>query len=270
MNDFPATLDLQSIPQVSLGTAALVIFAICTGLSMLRGLARVFFGSLIVCASGFAGYHAWCHAPALASGLTGWRMPWLSFVAPVVATLATFLLLRLLMRFITRPFGKEFSGFAAPKRRSPARWAITLLFSLVPTSLLWFTGATALRKFGSVAEIRRFVEGTEESQAGSAFLAELKTSIDGVLPAEWFRNFDPLADQARVTLAKLIAAGDSGTPPKAILVMEEPELRDLILHDPELRALARDRRYADILRDPRLDHVMANPDLKRLLGDLRL
>jgi hypothetical protein len=91
-----------------------------------------------------------------------------------------------------------------------------------------------------------------------------------VLPAEWFRNFDPLADQARVTLAKLIAAGDSGTPPKAILVMEEPELRDLILHDPELRALARDRRYADILRDPRLDHVMANPDLKRLLGDLRL
>jgi hypothetical protein len=270
MNDFLAALDWQSLPQVSLGTAALVIFAICTALAMLRGVARMLFGSLIVCASGFAGYQAWCHAPAQVGRLTGWDLPWLSLAAPVVAALVTFSLLRLLMRLVTRPFGDEKPESAAGKRRSPARWALTLLFSLVPTSLLWFTGATAVRKFGSVAEIRHFVEGPDDSQAGSAFLAELKTAIDGVLPADGFRNFDPLADQARLTLAKLIAAADSGTPPKAIPVMEEPELRDLILHDPELRALARDRRYADILRDPRLDHVVANPDLKKLLGNLEL
>ena len=38
----------------------------------------------------------------------------------------------------------------------------------------------------------------------------------------------------------------------------------------ELRALAKAGRYADILRDPRLDHVIANPDLKKLLENLRL
>ncbi len=85
-----------------------------------------------------------------------------------------------------------------------------------------------------------------------------------------FQGIDPLAEEARVTLAKLIALGDNAPPPKAILVMGEPEIRSLILHDVKLRELAKQKRYADILRDPRLDHVMANPDLKKMLADLHL
>ena len=37
-----------------------------------------------------------------------------------------------------------------------------------------------------------------------------------------------------------------------------------------VRALAKAGRYADILRDPRLDHVIANPDLRKLLQDIHL
>ena len=270
MKDLLAALDLQSIPQVSLGTAALLIFGACASLAVLRGMLRILFGSMVLCLSGFAAFFAWRHAPAMASGLTGHEMPWLSIAAPAFAALGTFLLLRVLMRFASRPFGKPDKEVAEKNRKSPVRWAFTLLFSLIPASLLWFTGATALRNVGSVAEIRRYVDGPDAAPARSAFLAELKASIDRVLPEDWFRNFDPLADEARVTLAKLIALGDGGTPPKAIPVMEEPELRSLILHDPELRALAKSGRYADILRDPRLDHVMANPDLKRLLEKLDL
>ena len=209
-------------------------------------------------------------APPTTRGFTGHEMPWLSIAAPAFAGLVTFLLLRLLTRFLARPFGKPDQQIAEKNRKSPVRWAFTLLFSLIPASLLWFTGATALRNVGSVAEIRRYVEGAEGEPARSAFVAELKASIDRVLPEAWFRNFDPLANEARVTLAKLIALGDSGPAPKAIPVMEEPELRTLILHDPELRALAKQKRYADVLRDPRLDHVMANPDLTKLLEDLGL
>lgn len=270
MKDLLAALDLQSIPQISLGTAALLIFGACASLAVLRGLLRILLGSLVLCASGFAGFFAWRHAPAMASGFTGHEMPWLSIAAPAFAGLVTFLLLRLLMRFVSRPFGKPDAEVAEKNRKSPVRWAFTLLFSLIPATLLWFTGATALRNVGSVAEIRRYVDGPDAAPARSAFLAELKASIDHVLPANWFATLDPLADDARVTLAKLIALGGSGTPPKAILVMEEPELRTLILHDPELRALAKAGRYADILRDPRLDHIMANADLKKLLGNLSL
>lgn len=270
MNDLLAALDLQSIPQISLGTAALLIFGACASLAVLRGLLRILFGSLILCLSGFAAFFAWRHAPAMASGFTTYEMPWLSIAAPALAALVTFLLLRLLMRFIARPLGEPDQEVAGDNRKSPVRWAMTLLFSLIPAALLWFTGATALRNVGSVAEIRRFVDGPDVSPARSAFLAELKASIDRTLPVHWFARFDPLAGQARVTLAKLIALGDSAAVPKAIPVLEEPELRTLILHDPELRALAKAGRYADILRDPRLDHIIANPDLKKLLENLHL
>lgn len=270
MKDLLAALDLESIPQVSLGTAALLIFGACASLAVLRGLLRILLGSLVLCLSGFAAFTAWRHAPAMAGGLTGHEMPWLSVAAPALAALLTFALLRLLVRFLTRPFGKPGTEVAEKNRKSPVRWALTLLFSLIPASLLWFTGATALRNVGSVAEIRRYVDGPDAAPARSAFLAELKASIDRALPAGWFARLDPLAGEARVTLAKLIALGDGGTPPKAIPVLEEPELRTLILHDPELRALAKAGRYADILRDPRLDHVIANPDLRKLLEGLRL
>ncbi len=266
MKELLAALDLESIPQVSLGTAALLIFGACASLAVLRGLLRIFAGSLILCASGFAGYFAWRHAPAMMSGFP----PWLSMAVPLLAAVVTFGVLRVLLNFVVKPFKKSDKDVASENRKSPVRWAFTLLFSLIPASLLWFTGATALRNFGSVAEIRSFVDGKEGSSARSAFLAELKASIDRALPQDWFRGIDPLADDARVTLAKLIALGDTGPPPKAVPVMEEPEIRSLILHDPELRALAKAKRYADILRDPRLDHVMADPDLKKLLAELRL
>jgi hypothetical protein len=247
-----------------------LIFGACASLAVLRGLFRILAGSLVLCASGFAGFFAWRHVPAMADGLSGHPMPWLSVAAPVATGLVCFLILRLLLRFLIRPFGKPNQDIAAENRRSPIRWAFTLLFSLIPAALLWFTGATALRNLGSVAEIRRFVDGPDAAPARSAFVAELKSSIDRALPQDWFQGLDPLADEARVTLAKLIALGDGDPPPKAIPVMEEPQIRALILHDPDLRALAKARRYADILRDPRLDHVMANPDLKKLLADLRL
>jgi hypothetical protein len=253
MKEFLAALDLDTIPQVSLGTAALLIFAACALLAMMRGFLRMLVGSLVLCASGFAGYAMWRHAPGL------------PIVFPVLAGLTLFLLLRFVLRSITRPFG----GRDEEKRPSPVRRAFTLLFSLVPASLLSFAGATALRNAGSVAEIRRFVDGTD-THGRLAFTAELKAAIDRALPVDWFKGIDPLSEEARVTLAKLIALGETEPPPKAIPVMEEPEIRALIEGDPKLREFARSKRYADILRDPRLDRVMEDPDLRRMLGNLNL
>jgi hypothetical protein len=258
-----AALDLETIPQVSLGTAALLIFGACAVLAVVRGLLRIFAGSLVVFLSGFAAYLTWRHAPVieLAGG------PW---IAPAIVGLVVFFLLRAVLHFAVRPFGKKGEEAGEAQKRSPKRWLVTSLFSLIPASLLWFTGAAALRNIGSVAEIRRFVDGEHGTTPPLAFVAELKETINRVLPEGLFQGIDPLSDDARVTLAKLIALGDSGPPPKAIPVMEEPEIKALIQHDPKLRELAKQKRYADILRDPRLDHVMANPDLKKLLADLRL
>ncbi|HEY1121027.1 MAG TPA: hypothetical protein VGE67_05485 [Haloferula sp.] len=263
MKEILAALDLETIPQVSLGTAAVLIFGACAVLAVVRGLLRIFAGSLVVFLSGFVAYQTWRHAPSI-------DIPGGPWIAPVIAGGVVFFILRAVLHFVMRPFGKKNEEAAEGSKRSPKRWLVTSLLSLIPTGLLWFTGATALRNIGSVAEIRRFVEGDHGTAPPLAFVAELKETINRFLPEGLFQGIDPLADDARVTLAKLIALGDNGTPPKAILVMEEPEIRALIQHDPGLRELAKQKRYADILRDPRLDHVMANPDLKKMLADLQL
>jgi hypothetical protein len=264
MKELLAALELDTIPQVSLGTAALLIFAACSVLAVVRGFLRLLTGSLILCVSGFAGYLSWRHLPPGSAG----HLPWLPIIVPALVGSVVFFVLRRILRFATRPFGRTADDGPEP-RRSVMRRVLTLLFSVIPTSLLWFTGAAAVRNVGSVAEIRRFVDGPD-AQARSVFMAELKNAIDRAVPSDWFGKIDPLADEARVTLAKLIALGDSGPPPKAIPVMEEPEIKALVSGDPKLRALAEAGRYAEILRDPRLDNVVANPDLRKLLADLRL
>ena len=73
-------------------------------------------------------------------------------------------------------------AIARPTRRLPRKppltdsLAVTLLLSLIPTALLWFTGATFLRHFGSIAEIQTYVsevsQQPDSSKAG--FLIKLR------------------------------------------------------------------------------------------------
>lgn len=259
---------MESVPNISLGTAALLIFGAIASLAMLRGLLRIFWGTLVLCLSGLAAFVAWQHAPALARQFPGRELSFLSWLLPVVAFGLALVLLRSTARALFAPLRQPNEENAEKNRRSPVRWALTLLFSLVPTALLWFGGATLLRHAGSVAEIRSFVDSGDLPDH-TLFLARLKKSIDQAIPADWFSTVDPLAEQARVKLAKLISVADS-PPPKAIPVLEEPEIRDLILSDPELRRLARAGRYSEILRDPRLDRYLENDNLREVLRQTEL
>lgn len=255
--------DLMS--KLGVGSASIAIFAACAALSLLRGLFRIIIGTVVLCASAYVGYLVWGHFPSFAG------YPWLSYAAPVFAGLVVFLTLRKGVNFLTSPFSGNGGGEAGGERPLYLK-VLRMAFSLAPASALWFSGATAVRHFGSVAEVGSFADRANQStpDTKAALLAQAKGVLDKYLPQDWFRKVDPLSDDARINLAKLIAAGDSGTTPKAIPVLEEPEIRNLILNDPQLRELARERRYADILRDPRLDQVIANPDLRKLLAGLPL
>lgn len=259
---------VDSIPEISLGTAALIIFGAIASLAMLRGLLRILWGTLVLCLAGLAAFLSWQHAPAISKEVLGHELPVLSWVLPITVFVVSAVLLRLLAQGLFAPLRKPNKEAAEMNRRSPIRWAFTLLLSLIPTALLWFGGATLLRHAGSVAEIRSFVESGDLPDH-TAFLAELKKSIDLAVPANWFSRLDPLADEARLNLAKLISVADS-PPPKAIPVLEETQLRELILGDPDLSQLARDGRYSEILRDPRLDRLLENEDLRAVLANADL
>lgn len=265
MSAILSTLDnlgADGASKLSLGGITVLIFAACAGFSLLRGLFRMLIGTATLCAAGYTGYVVWGHFPSFAG------LPWLSYAVPIAAGLVVFVFLTKVVGFFSKPF----SGGEGGGERSMVQKLGRMAFSLVPASALWFSGATALRHFGSVAEVGAFADSMSQTTPTDrmTFLAQAKGLIDKYLPEGAFQKIDPLSDTARIKLAKLIAAGDSGTPPKAIPVLEEPEIRNLILNDPQLRELARERRYGDILRDPRLDHVIDNPDLKQMLAGLPL
>ncbi|MGB6222867.1 hypothetical protein [Haloferula sp.] len=271
MQSLLSALNLDTLPQLGLGTAALLIFGAIASLAVLRGLLRILWGSTILCLAGLAAFFSWQHSHSLSLQWFDEAPSWFPVALPLTAFVISFLLLRAIGRFVVKPLGEPNEETAEKNRRSPIRWAITLILSLIPTSLLWFAGATLLRHAGSIAEIKNYTEEltNQPISESTALLAKLKQSIDKAIPTDWFLKIDPQSSDLRLTLAKLISSADEPAP-KAIRVLEEPEMKQLILGDPQLRELAREGRYAEVLRDPRLDVMLENDNLREVLQGLDL
>ena len=261
-----AAIDLESIPQISLGTAAIVIFVTCAALILMRGLTRIFIGSLVIAASAWVGFWAWQTAPAIGVHYTGTPQPWLSIGWPLVAGLLTFVVLRMLVNFVVRPFGNS-----ADHPKTPIQRAIGLLFAIVPAGLLCLVGAMLLHHAGSVAEVRHFADAPKGDTGYAQLFARLKSSVESAVPPAWIRMLDPATDRARLNLAKLISASARDeVPPKAIVVLEEPVLRAIVVDEKDLRGLAREKRFGTLLSHPALDKALTDPRVKKALDRLDL
>lgn len=261
----------DSIPQISLGTAAILIFALCTGFVVLRGLTRMIVGTLVLAASAWAGFEIWKMAPALSVQWTGASRPWLTTGLPVAAFLSSFLVLGKITNAIINPF----RGKSGPSRpRSLSGTAVRLIFALFPTSLIWVIGAAIVHHSGAIAEIQNFSDHKNPAtkDSGSAgFITRLKPAIESALPASWLARLDPLTQPSRVSLAKLIAAQSD---PKFKPVIDpktgKPIPRAIIVDDPELQNLAREGKFGTLLRHPLLTKALADPKIQKLLHDLDL
>jgi hypothetical protein len=253
---------MDSIPQVSLGTAALVIFAACAGFVMLRGLTRMLVGTAVLALSAWIGFEVWQKAPAISFDWFGKSLAPITVGLPLAAFISSFFLIRKIAKTIASPYGDK-SESEKPTGSPPVRLVVRLLLALIPTSAIWFFGATFLRHAGSLAEIRNFVEAPDLPDH-TPFLAQIKESIEQALPQDWFTTIDPLTADSRLNLVKLIATADA-PPPKAVAVLEESQIREIIQSDPDLRELARQGRYSEILRDPKLDRLLENDNLREVL-----
>lgn len=260
----------DSIPSLSLGTAALVIFAVCAGFILLRGITRMAVGTLIFSLSAWISFLVWQQLPSVSIDRMGASSPWITTGIPVAAFLITFYLLRKIVKIIAKPFGKS-SGTAKP--RSFATKAIMLVFALIPTSLIWLIGVTLVHHQGSISEIRSYSEtsrGLPETKTAS--LGErFKSAIESMLPAAWITTLDPLTQPSRLALAKLIT-DRSASPLKPVIDPRtgKPIPRAIIVDDPELQALAREGKFGTLLRHPYLTQALADPAVRKLLRDLHL
>lgn len=259
----------DSIPQLSLGTAALIIFVVCAGFVLLRGITRMVVGTVVLGISAWIGFRVWQMAPTLSVEWTGKSQVWITHVLPSAVFILCFFLLRKITKAVARPFGK--SGDEA-KPSSLVSTAFRLLFALIPTSLICLIGATLVHHNGSIDEVRAYSE--KASGGGNipdSFSQRLKSSVEAALPESLLKILDPLADPSRLNLAKLVATqADSSPAPVTDPRTGKPIPRAIIVDDAELQNLARDGKFGTLLRHPLLTKALADPKLRKLLRDLNL
>lgn len=256
----------DSIPQLSLGTAVLVIFALCAGFMFLRGMTRLVVGTAVLSVSAWVGFRVWQVAPTLSVQWTGKSQAWMTHVVPVVAFLVCFFVLRKITKAVASPFGKSEGG------GSLIGTAFKLLLALVPTSLICLIGATLVHHTGSIAEVKAYSQKTNGgNQAPAEFSQRMKGAVEAAVPEGLLKVLDPLTDPSRLNLAKLVARQADDSPEPVIDPRTgKPIPRAIIVDDPELQNLARDGKFGTLLRHPLLTKALADPKLQKLLRDLNL
>lgn len=260
----------ESIPQLSLGTAAFIIFAVCAGFVILRGMTRMIIGTIVLCLSAWIGFRVWQESPTLSVEWTGKSVPWIIHGLPIAVFLIVFFVIRRIAKAVANPLRKE------PEQEKPGsaiRTAFRLILALIPTSLICLVGATLVHHSGAVAELREFSEKSTGAGGSSpdGFSKRLKTSIEAALPESWLKNLDPLTNPARLNLAKLITA-QSEAPLEPVIDPRTglPIPRAIVIDDPEVQNLAREGKFGTLLRHPLLTKALADPKIRKLLDDLSL
>ena len=263
-------MDLASLPQLSLGTAALIIFAMCAGFVMLRGITRMIIGTAVLGLSVWIGFRVWQIAPSLSMDWTGKSLVWITTGLPAAALLVSFFVIRLITNAVIRPFYKP-QGNSIPG--TLAGTVFRLVLALVPTSLIFFFVAIMANHAAAVADVRASSAKTGglPDAAPASFSQRLRTAVEANVPEKWLRLLDPFTDPSRLALAKLIAAqSESSLAPVINPATGQPIPRAIIVDDPALQKLAREGKFDTLLRHPLLTKALADPKIQKLLRDLHL
>ena len=250
-----------ALTQLNLGTAALLIFAVCALYVLLRGVWRMLLGTLVLAASVGLAFYAWQHGPEWSLAVLGKTSGFITTALPVIVFLVAMILIRKILKFVASPF----TG-GDPVPRSFANLPMRLFLALIPAVILWFIAATLVHHAGSIAEIRDAAPQADPTTKFSAFLLRMKAEVEKVVPADWLARLDPLAAPARVALAKLIAEQAS---PQHVPVIDpatgQPIPKAIRVEDADLDHLANAQDYATLLRHPNLTKILNDPKLKALL-----
>ena len=253
---------------INLTTVALAIFVICVGLVLVRGVMKILMGSLVLGTSAWVGFRLWQLAPGLVKACFGTYLPWLATALPIAAFLITFILARSIIGFFSSPFQK--STYERPPLTITRLFGVAL-FTLIPTCLVVTILAILVYHAGSVVEIKAAANSAAAPSPTADVVRNLKASIEKSIPPSWLKLFDPLTDPSRVTLAKIITE-QSRPQHKPVIDPHsgKPIPRAIIVNDPELQNLAREGKFATLLRSPLLTNALNDPKVQAILKDLHL
>ncbi len=266
---------MDALPQLSLGTAALVIFLLCAAYVVLRGVTRVLIGTAVFTVSIALGFFTWKEAPALSVDWLGKSVPAFTNGLPLAVFVITFVAIRVALRWIASPFGEKEEKAPEGKTRSGLSFTkVTILLgiALIPTFVLMTVGVGVIHHTGSVQELRQYAsqQSSPTAKDPKSILLELKRGIESIIPRSWLEQIDPLANQSRMAIAKLIAAGSKPElKPEIDPSTGQPIPRAIIVDDPELQQLAREQKFGALLRHPVITKALEDPEVRKLLKELK-
>jgi hypothetical protein len=246
------------LAQFGLGTAALVIFALCAAYIFLRGIARMIAAVLMLCGSAWIGFQVWQRASGWAITWSGEPTPWITTGLPVLAFVGSFLVFRKVVAFVMNPFGPS-------RNAAPRSWGTRLALMMVaiaPTAVFFLTGATFVHHIGSIAELKAFAENSENSadeSSRTALLRELKDAVAKAIPESWLKRLDPLTDPDRMAVAKWILSRRAEAPAEIDPKSGEPAPKASAVDESKLDELARDGRITTLLHHPELESADHRP-----------
>jgi uncharacterized membrane protein required for colicin V production len=254
---------METLPEIPLGTAALIIFGCCAGYMLLRGIARTIVNAACLTLSAWVGFRVWQQAPSLAIDWFGKPSEIVATGLPVASFLATLLVLRKVIGFFRAPVPKTREDVAP---RSGGQLFLRLLLTLIPAALLCLTAATFIHHASSVAEIRDSAAAGSPVPSDPGMAGRLKHSLSVAVPERLMDWLDPLTTEPRLRLAKMIAASPEPLEPVIDPETGKPFPRAIIVDDPELLNLARDGRFSTLLRHPLLSEALKDPLIRQALG----
>jgi hypothetical protein len=259
-------MPFDTIPVLSFGSIALIVFSGCVGFVLIRGMLRLVLGTVVIGLSGWAAFYVWQHAAELSVKWTGKSVVLLVQALPIVGFFLTWFLLR---KFIKLFMSGGKGSVKALWPSSLIGFLLRLCLACIPTAGICLVVLLMLRHSGSVAEIQAYADPS--SKAKPSYLEQLRLRVNKTIPSSWLESLDPLADPARVTLAKLISQ-EAKAPLTPIIDPQtgKPIPRAIIVDDPDLQTLAREGNFGTLLRHPLLTKALADPKIQKLLKDLKL
>lgn len=255
---------MGTLPEISLGTAALIIFGLCAGYMFIRGLARTVVNVACLTLSAWVGFRAWQQAPSLSIDWLGKTSDVASTGLPVVAFLVTLVVLRKIIGFFRAPAPKS-SEESAPG--SMGQVFFRLLITIIPAALLCLTAATFIHHASAVSEIRDSAEDPTSPPSNPGLAERMRKALSIAVPETLMDWLDPLTTEPRMQLAKMIAA----SPDKPLSPIIDPQTgrpypRAIIVDNPELVKLAHEGRFSTLLRHPLLSEALEDPRVRQALG----
>lgn len=265
---FPAA----ALPQLSLGTAAVLIFGLFLTYVLLRGVGKLMVGTAMLAGSALLGFLTWQKAPEVSIAVFNKSVGFITTGLPILVFVLTFVLLRLAMQWVANPFGSD-----KPRERDSGRGRLTMAklgslagVALIPTLLLSVIAIGAIHHTASVHELRQ--QADPSSHPEKTYAQQLKDSIEAVVPRSVLDAIDPFAERSRLALAKWVtqkAANKKELEPAIDPETGEIIPRAIIVEDAELERLARERKFGTLLRHPVITRALEDPKVRRLVNDLK-